>query len=185
MSKADETRQAIKVALAQLLGEHDLTSITTGDLAKQAGISRSTLYRYYDSINDLVKEMEGDFIERARDLNRYTIGSPITRDNIDESIESYAGLFRYYRENADFYLGITGPHGDPQFLYKLHKLMREFYGGKLVYDGINGPHMDMDMVFIFGGHDALVEHWLRNRPDISPEDFSSHLQRLMFGMFML
>lgn len=185
MGKADDTKDRIKAALVSAMSSIDVASMSVADVAERAGVSRSTVYRYYDSVNGIVKELENECVEAIRDIHRYTISSPLNKRKIGDPLGSYVELSRYLREHEDFYLAITGEHGDPQFIFKIHKIMREFYGGKLAYERLGGREDDLYMTFAFGGHDAVVDHWLRYRPDIPPEEFSAHLQKLMYAMFLV
>ena len=44
------------VAFLELLGEKDFAYITVKEICKRAGVSRSTFYLHYETVNDLVRE---------------------------------------------------------------------------------------------------------------------------------
>jgi len=163
------------------------TDIKATSLARAAGVSRATFYRYFTSVDEVLKELETEFLERLRDINRYTVSTRLNKADLSQVIDSYDRLFEFIHENRDFYLAIHSPHGDPQFRYREHQLIREIYLAKLMYDGfdVSSKPLDLSVTFALAGHDALVEHWLRSRPDIPPHEIISLIQRLMFGIFLL
>ena len=56
-----QTDEIIKETLAIFLNEnYELNSITVTDLIKKAGISRSSFYTHYNSINDLVESIQDE-----------------------------------------------------------------------------------------------------------------------------
>ena len=48
------TRQALQKAMVELLAEKDFDAITTSQLAKTAGISRSSFYTHYKDKYDMI-----------------------------------------------------------------------------------------------------------------------------------
>lgn len=66
------TRQAIRKAFTDMICEMDYEQITIKELTQRAGINRKTFYLHYDSLDDLLKEMQTqmseDFRNRIKDL---------------------------------------------------------------------------------------------------------------------
>lgn len=62
------TRQRILAATAEVLGRNGMTKLSLSEVASQAGVSRPTLYRWFDSKRDLLEAFvvwERQFYERA------------------------------------------------------------------------------------------------------------------------
>jgi AcrR family transcriptional regulator len=66
------TREAIRRAFIDMICEMDYEQITIKELTERAGINRKTFYLHYDSLDDLLGEMQNEmsrrFMERIRDL---------------------------------------------------------------------------------------------------------------------
>ena len=87
----------IKESFALLLNEkYDLNSITVTDLIKKAGISRSSFYTHYDSINDLVSSLQNETLD--------VLSSDITNFNDINDIYNYIDkIFEILKNNEYFY----------------------------------------------------------------------------------
>lgn len=59
------TKRMVKESLLQLLRTKQLDSITVSELCKAAQINRATFYRHYDTLYDVLHEIEVDFFGQA------------------------------------------------------------------------------------------------------------------------
>lgn len=57
----DRTKRDIKRALLDLLNSKPLDAITMSELAREAQVSRSTLYQHYGNVHDVYTGIVGDF----------------------------------------------------------------------------------------------------------------------------
>ena len=57
------TRRSIRMAFVELLREQKLEQITVTELAARADIDRKTFYIYYNTVNDLIREIEGEIVD--------------------------------------------------------------------------------------------------------------------------
>ena len=66
------TREAIRSAFTDMICEMDYEQITIKELTERAGINRKTFYLHYDSLDDLLGEMQNEmsrrFMDRIKDL---------------------------------------------------------------------------------------------------------------------
>lgn len=66
------TREAIRSAFIDMICEMDYEQITIKELTERAGINRKTFYLHYDSLDDLLGEMQNEmsrrFMGRIKDL---------------------------------------------------------------------------------------------------------------------
>ncbi len=93
-SKGDRREQAIVEVAAQLLQSRPVEDLTVDDLAAGAGISRSTFYFYFDSIDAVVRALAvlvGDELGQL-------LGAPHPevppRDTIRSNVEAYLRRWR-------------------------------------------------------------------------------------------
>ena len=59
-----KTIALIKSTFFELLNQYDFSDITVKMICESAPINRSTFYRYYDSIDDLLNEFQHDTMNR-------------------------------------------------------------------------------------------------------------------------
>jgi AcrR family transcriptional regulator len=93
------TRQRILAATAEVLGRNGMTKLSLSEVAAQAGVSRPTLYRWFDSKKDLLEAFvvwERQFYERA--VSDATVDLP-AEEKLDAALrvivdyqQSYPGL---------------------------------------------------------------------------------------------
>lgn len=176
--------QRIRDALLDLLLMTDADKITAIDLAHKAGISRATLYRYYDSVDDVLREMEDEFLEGMRDCSRYYISAPFDVKCLNKPYPAFVAITDYIKAHSRFFLALTGPHGDGGFVYRWHRVTREFYCGKLAYEEIAKKDADVYIEFAMAGNDAMIRYWLEKRSDIPKEEIVPIVQRILFGPFV-
>lgn len=61
-----KTKAAIRGALLRLLGDKDLTQVRVTELADLANINRKTFYTHYQKVDDILNEIEDDFVTRLK-----------------------------------------------------------------------------------------------------------------------
>lgn len=75
------SRKLICDALLELLDEKPLEKITVTDIAKRADVNRGTFYLHYDSVNDVISELQDALIAQ---MDQYfaNLDTPLNADNI-------------------------------------------------------------------------------------------------------
>lgn len=65
-----KTKRIIKNALIDLMSEKEVSRITITELSERALINRKTFYRHYETISDVVSELEHELISEFADTLR-------------------------------------------------------------------------------------------------------------------
>lgn len=108
-----KTRQNIKNALLDIMSQKKLSEITITEISEKAMINRKTFYRHYQSVSDVIEEIEGDIVKSLVSLLKKNSASCIDLS----SILRYLGTMVEENKNT---------------LYKMTKLTPEYlYIGKL------------------------------------------------------
>lgn len=89
------TREKLRSAALALFVEQGVAETTTRDLAAKAGIAEGTIYRHYQSKDDLVRDLfQGHYVEFGRALDRIQSETPGTVDaKLRAMIDYMCGLF--------------------------------------------------------------------------------------------
>ena len=98
----NERKAEILAAAKQRLLQDGFTHTMMISIAKEAGISRQTLYKYFDSLDDIIFCVQSQILHQRRAL-RQTLFDPATPvcDTIDSLVDI---IFRDINENADDWL---------------------------------------------------------------------------------
>lgn len=82
--RIQRTKKNIRQVFEEMICEMDYEKITIKELTERAGINRKTFYLHYDSIDDLLRELQNemarDFIKRTEGLERPRDMDKITRE---------------------------------------------------------------------------------------------------------
>lgn len=100
--KAGNTSEQIKENAKELFFSYGLKSVSMDDLAKQSGISKKTIYQFYEDKDVLVHAVVNDLIQlHERLFNTY---QSIAKDAIDEVITMDTRLFGLWTDiRPNFY----------------------------------------------------------------------------------
>lgn len=175
-SRSRETRERLKEALLRLLARRDILDVTVSRLCQEAGVNRSTFYSHYDSIGELMEEMEqeigANLMGRFRGTN-YDGQHPFSPGHLLPILE-------HIRDNRDFhrvYLGqSTAQHRmDWAFGQLLEWYVRPLLRGLSVEEEAIAYYF----AFFRAGFLALIQQWLQNRCQEEPEVILSYVQNLL------
>lgn len=183
MIEKSKTRESIQNAVIKLMETTDIPEIRVKSILELADVSRSTFYRYYNSVNDVVDELEMQIMEELRNIDRYLMSSDFSGVYYDTPNPVALEIFKYLESKRQFFIVIYGPHGDPRFSYKMTKLVQETYGLKVSRDNPQVNCSDLYVKFALCGHRGLIEYWITQRSDITAESMAIITSKLMFGIF--
>ena len=161
-SRSRETRERLKEALLRLLARRDILDVTVSRLCQEAGVNRSTFYSHYDSIGDLMEEME-------QEIGANLIGR-FREDNYDGEHPFSPGhllpILEHIRDNRDM---------DWAFGQLLEWYVRPLLRGLSVEEEAIAYYF----AFFRAGFLALIQQWLQNQCQEEPEVILSYLQNLL------
>ena len=164
-SRSRETRERLKEALLRLLARRDILDVTVSRLCQEAGVNRSTFYSHYDSIGDLMEEME-------QEIGANLIGR-FREDNYDGEHPFSPGhllpILEHIRDNRDFYrVYLSQSTAQHRMDWAFGQLL-EWYVEAIAYY----------FAFFRAGFLALIQQWLQNRCQEEPEVILSYVQNLL------
>ena len=99
---ADVTRRRLRTAALELFVEQGVVETTTRDLAKRAGIAEGTIYRHFESKDELVRDLFRDhYVRFGAELNRIQAE---TAGGIDAQLRAMVDFMcRLYDEDPTLY----------------------------------------------------------------------------------
>lgn len=96
-AQRDLTRSRIKDAARNLFYEHHFESTTMDDIAKAAGLRRSTLYLHYKDKAEILGEVISDYTPKARTALAKLPGPKPSRDQLTRWMNSVAKVVEVER----------------------------------------------------------------------------------------
>lgn len=183
-TKRDSVDMRIEDAVFQLMETTDIPDIRVSEVIKLAGISRSTFYRHFNSVDDVVKTFETDLLANMHSVNNYAIKASFGQSEL-EPTPTMIRRMELLAERRDKVVALNGPHGDPQFVHKATILMHDHFRERLA--DVRGPetYHDFYLAFALAGHHNVVQYWLEKRPDVPPEEVAALLNRLFYSPFFV
>lgn len=98
--RVQRTINSIYEAFEQLICEKPYTKITVTELARRAQINKKTFYRYYETLDDLLAELQARYEQGYLELTK---NYRYPRD-LEKSVETF---FRYSADQGEAYDRIT------------------------------------------------------------------------------
>lgn len=173
--------EMIYEGLAKLMREKDFAAITVTDLVDAAEVGRTTFYRNFDEIEDVLRMrcdrvVEGLFgyLQTYRqehpDEPRTTILKPFLR------------YFYLHSELLEMLMKAQRIHIFEEALLTQFAPFKSMFGA---YYGIEEDYVDYIMVMRIGGTTNVLTHWIKTGKKQAPDDLAEKLGAITTNMVAL
>ena len=164
-----QTDEIIKESLAIILNEkNDLNSITVTDLIKKAGISRSSFYTHYTSINDLVESIQDETLNvLSSDI--------ISFNNIDDIYNYIDKIFEILKNNEFFYKSILNSEEALKFA---NNIIDKLTDRLLLF--FNNKEIEVNF-YTYGCAILIIKHFRNNK--YSLDDINLFMKKTLKQLF--
>lgn len=127
----------------------------------------------YSEPNDLLKEIEDNFIEE-----NLALFSPYFQENYET--DQLAGMFTYILNNQRICRALMGSNGNPLFLERIQNMFRDNVIDRWCQEFPRYNRADLDYVFdfIFAGAMRLILNWIDNGHGLPTQELARRLDRL-------
>lgn len=171
------TKKIIKNTLINMLKEININKITVSSLCKKAEINRSTFYKYYDDIYDLVKKIEDEMFDKIKEN--------IKKCELDEGV-SYVNaknILEEIKENKELYCMLAGKYNDEKFFKKIRNMGKDtcINKWKVLNPNIDYKYLEAFYVVYSNGFFNLVIQWLDGKLDITEKELID-IETRMFNL---
>ncbi|MCD7772160.1 MAG: TetR family transcriptional regulator C-terminal domain-containing protein [Oscillospiraceae bacterium] len=170
----DRTRQKFVDAFWALAKEKPVSKIAVSELTRLAGYNRSTFYEYFLDTDDLLSYVENKLIEDVKKVAQTSIS--------DEKPPTEFFRMVFSAMNEEIYI-LLGPNGDSSFLSRVRAELIPL-ASKYIPVRPDSENFDYLIAFVNSAMFGLLERWHENNKDISPEEISELMQRLVSGGVM-
>ena len=162
------TRMLFRKSLISLLKEKSLYEITASELCAAAELNRSTFYKHYDNVADVMSELENEIRDKVKDC-MYEIKT----ENPDSLLQHLYNLLCYLKENRDITCLILKHSYDRNFLNSIIRDVMIFVTD-ISDDWVNRNPVFSDYIikYIIAGSMNIIENWLNGPMRESPMEIS-------------
>lgn len=171
MYNKDKAKRKIQKAFLELIKSMPVDAIQVKELCRLAGISRSTFYVYYDSVWDILQEIEDEFFGSAFQIKTSPAYDPVETENIPNK------MIDYLQEQKDVIGALGGNTGDYSYFAKWTKAMN-----LQLEQWHQGPFDESDPTaillreFIIGGAQRMLLYWNSHIDTFSSEDMKKAMK---------
>lgn len=167
------TKMVLQQSLLKILQHKHIDKITIKELCEEAKVNRGTFYQHYATPNDLLREIEKQFIDENMSLF-----SPYFHQGYETSY--LAGLFGGILKNKELCRIIMGKNGNPRFVERIQELVRGGVvdGWCLEFPQYSRAELDYVYDFVFVGSMRLILNWIEDDKGLSTADLAKRLDRL-------
>ena len=167
------TKKVLQQALLNILQRKHIDKVTIKELCEEAKVNRGTFYLHYSTPNDLLMEIEQQFIQE--NMARFT---PYMENVGDTS--HMTSLFVGILNNRELCRIIMGNNGNPRFVERIQQMIRPYVLDGWCVEFPNYRREDLDYVydFIFAGSMRLILNWIEDDQTLAAEDLATRLDRL-------
>lgn len=172
----DQARDKIMSAALQLFGTKGYEATTISQIAKEAGYSKGLLYNYYDSKEDLLKELIASLSKGEEEIMKQIVG-----DNPSVMLENIIRFtFKEFRDNMELWKLITSLAIQVERFAFIHDLAANKLNTYLVLfeqllTGIGIPHPKQEARILAAVFDGVGMQKLFVKEDYQLDDFEKYL----------
>ncbi|MDW3193690.1 MAG: TetR/AcrR family transcriptional regulator [Cytophagales bacterium] len=114
----DASRQKILESSLELFGTKGYKSTTISDIVKKAGISKGLIYHYFDSKEDILKQLVDFFIEGGQEkVSELMTGS--AKDRLNKIIDWFFREMREHEHQWALFINLTVQVHDFDFIHEM------------------------------------------------------------------
>ena len=168
-----KTRKLILNAFLKLLKEKSFEKITIQDIADEADINRGTVYLHFEDKYHLMDYCIDSYVDEMLTQCSGSEEIKIKRDSLQM-------IFDYLRENKEIYKLLLENDKNGTFLKKMETTVEEQV--KIAVDHSSskkGKEADILIRFLVSGFLGVMDLWIRNYPDTSPEEATDLLMEML------
>lgn len=169
----DATRKAIMDAFWAVYQTTPIDKISVKHITDAAHVHRSTFYRYFTDIYQVLNELEKEVMEEIAE----TLRTKVQPKQMTDLVSHADVTVRALKDHAPILCHLTGPMGDVEFRNKMQDQMRGIFQQFVPNNGT----LEADYLFCLMFNTILfnLNYWHENRETCTLEEVSLLSRRLI------
>lgn len=173
--RVQRTINSIYQAFEDLICEKDYSKITVTELARRAQINKKTFYRYYETLDDLLAEIQARY---SQGYLREVADYQYPRD-LEKSIDVF---FRYSAKQGEAYDRITSSRSYSGIRQQMiNKVMKKTWGQSIEFNRLSDWEKRVLLNFIEHTGLTIYQEWVLDGRKEPISDVIEQAQVLMRG----
>ncbi|MDN4593707.1 TetR/AcrR family transcriptional regulator [Polycladomyces subterraneus] len=180
------TRQMLRNALIELIGEKGFSAITVQDITQRATLNRATFYLHYRDKEDLlaqsVEEILKELVTGMKECRIIDYDIADSDGNVVQPLPDLVYVFEHVAKHEKFYRVMLGKKGQQSFWFRLMDVFVNVLDSRLEQSMTQEiqPKVPKEILIHYAASAYLgvISWWLKNDMPYSPHDMAKHLTRL-------
>jgi AcrR family transcriptional regulator len=166
------TKMVIVQSFARLLKEKPINKITVKEICNLAEINRTTFYKHYLDVYDLLDKIEAQFLEELLSVLQ-------SRENTTVK-DMLTFIMVNFKAEEETYKAICSPYGDPAFSVKIFEACHDISlsGNALESRKLSPAQKEWAYRFAANGCNGIINQWISGgmkEPISEVADFAEQL----------
>ena len=166
------TVHMIQNVFLELLKEKPVAKITVKEICEHAEINRSTFYKHYQDVYDLMEKLENEAVEAFEKL----LDSYVQ----NETVPALVTLLTSLRENRELLLPLLANSSNDDFMKRLTDACSGYALSPLTpeADYTSNPKQAAVYAYLAGGTSGIISNWLETGTQEPPQQVAELIQSL-------
>ncbi len=180
------TRQMLRNALIELIGEKGFSAISVQDITQRATLNRATFYLHYRDKEDLlaqsVEEILGELVTGMKQCRLFDYDITDSDGNVIHPLPDLVYVFKHVANHEKFYKVMLGNKGQQSFWFRLMDVFVDVLDSRLKQTMTKDIHpkvpKDILIHYAASAYLGVISWWLKHDMPYSPEYMATQLTRL-------
>lgn len=168
------TKMMIHNVFIDLLKEKPVTKISVTEICKRAEINRTTFYKHYLDVYDLLEQIEKETAEQLKHM--------LDSQNIGSARQILLYILDALKNHRELFFALAENGMDKSFLSRLALICYQYYlpdkASALSTLGEDDERF-VQYCFIVGGINSIIEYWMRTDMKRSPDELADSIEHLL------
>lgn len=172
------TKKLLKQSLLELMDKKPVGNITVIELCEKAEINRSTFYNHYGCPNDVLYDIECDFVE---DLEEIWQKNQDKEHPIEKRVEDLCTYLQENKKLAQLLLKESYTSEFPKLLFKASHVKNIYE--KMFADIPDEQSRSLLITFVTSGTYNMLREWLNSADPLTPKQMGELMKTMSASTF--
>lgn len=169
------TKRMLKEGLLRLLREKELKNIRITELCGESGVNRATFYRHYETVEDVLCELERDIARQMLPPS----GMPTDLSQVRSRLEE---VFSFAAEHSDILKILFRCNAEEDMMRRINDFYKhylELHNGSGISVSVDEATGKSVAAFFAGGFYCLLRQWVDDGMEKSPAQIAEIATQLV------